>query len=78
MPPLPRVLRLIAPVFCAAAVAVGAEVSVNWLDKTAPGVAEGVSFGVPWPQGAVKKGQTFSLKDAEGKALPAPTGARRG
>ena len=73
MPPLPRVLRLIAPVFCAAAAAVGAEVSVNWLDKTAPGVAEGVSFGVPWPQGAVKKGQTFSLKDAEGKALPAQT-----
>ena len=32
-------------------------------------MAEGVSFGVPWPQGAVKKGQTFSLKDAEGKAL---------
>ena len=51
----------------------GAAVSINWLDHTAPGAGTGVSFGVPWPQGAVKKDPTFSLRAADGKTLPVQT-----
>ena len=45
-------------------------VQINWLGGTPSPVATGVSWGVPWPQGAVPKGQTFALTTAEGKALP--------
>jgi len=45
-------------------------VALNWLDKTPPGIPAGVSWGVPWPQGAVSKDQTFTLKTTDGKALP--------
>lgn len=51
-------------------VANAAEVSIDWIDKAAPVVKSGVSFGVPWPQGSVKPGQSFALTDADGKALP--------
>ncbi|HVT87767.1 MAG TPA: hypothetical protein VHD56_02860 [Tepidisphaeraceae bacterium] len=44
-------------------------VSVNWLDQSPPAVNSGVSFGVPWPKGAVKKEQTFTIKSADGKSL---------
>ncbi len=47
-----------------------APVSLNWLDKTPPPTAIGVSWGVSWPKGNVTKTQTFALKDATGKALP--------
>ncbi len=43
---------------------------VNWLDKAAPGMDVGVSFGVPWAQGTVQKGQAFAMKAADGAALP--------
>jgi hypothetical protein len=46
---------------------------VNWLDKVSPGTATGVSFGVPWPKGAVKRGQAVELKTADGKTLPVQT-----
>ena len=36
--------------------AAAADVAVNWLDQTAPAVSSGVSWGVPWPKGAVPKG----------------------
>lgn len=49
------------------------EVTVNWLDQASPGVPVGVSFGVPWPKGAVKKGQALAITTAEGKALPVQT-----
>jgi hypothetical protein len=50
-----------------------ADVAVNWLDKTPPAINSGVSFGVPWPRGAIKKDQPFALTTADGKALPAQT-----
>src|SRR4051812_23856187 len=50
--------------------AMGAEVSVKWLDATPPGVGQGVSWGVPWPRGAVKKDEAISIKSADGKSLP--------
>jgi hypothetical protein len=49
-----------------------APVTVNWVGD-APALATGVSWGVPWPQGAVPKQQTFSLKGPDGKALPLQT-----
>jgi hypothetical protein len=44
-------------------------VAVNWLGG-APALESGISFGVPWPRGAVRKGQTFALTAADGKPLP--------
>ena len=54
----------------ASPLAAAGDVAVNWLDQTAPGINSGVSWGVPWPKGAVPKGQSFTLKGADGKALP--------
>src|SRR5215471_6992881 len=45
-------------------------VSINWLDKTAPGTEVGVSWGVPWPRGTVRRDQTFALTASDGKSLP--------
>ncbi len=46
-----------------------ADVTLNLLDGKALDLDTGVSFGVPWPQGALKKGSSFSLA-AQGKRLP--------
>lgn len=46
------------------------EVALNLLDGKALPIDSGVSFGVPWPQGAVKKTDTFALA-SKGKPLPA-------
>jgi hypothetical protein len=48
------------------------EVSLNLLDGKALGLNAGVSFGVPWQQGAIKRESTFSL-NADGKHLPVQT-----
>jgi hypothetical protein len=45
-------------------------VQLGWLGGTPPAIPTGVSWGVPWKQGAVKKNQTFVLRDAAGQALP--------
>ncbi len=43
--------------------ALGADpVALNWLDKSPPPAATGVSWGVPWPKGAVSKSQAFTLR----------------
>lgn len=47
-------------------------VKLNWLE-TAPLIKSGVSWGVPWPKGAVKKNQSFVLTTSEGKSLPLQT-----
>ncbi len=46
------------------------DVSINWLDASLPSKAVGVSFGVPWPRGEVRKDQAFSLTGAGGNSLP--------
>jgi hypothetical protein len=46
-----------------------AEVELGWLDGAPPASQTGVSFGVPWPQGTVQKGQAFGLA-AGGRTLP--------
>ncbi|HWA09593.1 MAG TPA: Tat pathway signal sequence domain protein [Opitutaceae bacterium] len=53
--------------------AAAAPVQLHWLDQTPPALAQGVSWGVPWPQGAVAKNATFNLTDAQGKSLPVQT-----
>ncbi len=61
-------------VFVSSAVARPVEpVNLNWLDGRPPVVASGVSWGVPWPQGVVPKGEAFALVTADGKALPLQT-----
>ncbi len=45
-------------------------VSLRWLDGGPPAVESGISWGVPWARGRVRKEQAFSLSTAEGKALP--------
>ena len=60
---------LLAP----AAFAAPKGVSLHWVNQPAPGVASGVSWGVPWPQGEVPRDANFTLTDAQGKALPVQT-----
>ena len=45
-------------------------VQLHWLDPSPPAFARGVSWGVPWPKGAVQKDQTFALNTADGGSLP--------
>ena len=47
-------------------------VSLSWLGDQPPLVSAGVSWGVPWPQGAVGRGTSFRLS-APGKELPLQT-----
>jgi hypothetical protein len=56
----------------AGAQAAPASVTVNWVGD-APPVTTGVSWGVPWPQGAVQKNQAFALAGPDGKTLPLQT-----
>ncbi len=60
-------LMAAAPAFAAPkAAAVAPTTEAIWLDKAAPAYSDGVTFGVPWPRGAVKKDTTFSLTSAAG------------
>jgi hypothetical protein len=52
-----------------ASLAAPGNVTVNWVGG-APAVSTGVSWGVPWPQGAVRKDQAFALAGPDGKSLP--------
>ena len=57
----------------ALAPAASGPVEINWLGQTPAPTATGVSWGVPWPKGAVPKAQQFSLATANGKNLPLQT-----
>lgn len=46
---------------------------IRWLGGQPAPLDTGVSFGVPWPRGAVSKSQAFVLTTTDGKALPAQT-----
>lgn len=43
---------------------------LNWLDKNTSSLPVGVSWGVPWSKGRVKKNQTFTLSTDKGQMLP--------
>ncbi len=77
-----RVVRRLPAAPCAAAfllfpalspAASPAPVELRWLDDAPPAATAGVSWGVPWPRGAVSKDQTFALTTADGQTLPAQT-----
>lgn len=42
-------------------------VTLNWLGGTAPTAPDGVSWGVPWPKGAVQPNTRMRLATADGK-----------
>jgi len=48
-------------------------VTLNWLDGRPPATPQSVSWGVPWPRGTVQKTDSFVLKTADGKVVPAQT-----
>jgi hypothetical protein len=48
-------------------------VQLHWLEQPLPGAAQNVSWGVPWPQGAVASRAEFTLTDERGKALALQT-----
>ncbi len=50
-------------------------VELGWLGGVPAPVASGVSWGVPWPKGAVTKEQRFALTSDQGAALPLQTWA---
>ena len=53
-----------------AAAAESGPVAVGWLGGGAPLVDSGISWGVPWPRGAMRKDQAFALTGGDGKGLP--------
>ena len=72
-----RILASVAlsTVLASAAFAAAQPVQLHWLDQAAPGTTRSVSWGVPWPQGALPKNSSFTLTNAEGKSLPVQTWA---
>lgn len=48
-------------------------VELHWLGDVAPAMGAGVSWGVPWPKGAVAKNQVFTLSGQGGATLPLQT-----
>ena len=48
-------------------------VTLKWLDGAAPAAPESVSWGVPWPKGALQKTDSLALTTADGKPVPVQT-----
>jgi hypothetical protein len=67
--PPARHIVLLAFAFATLPLARAGDVSLHLLDGKPLALDSGVSFGVPWPRGAVAPGSTFSLA-AQGAALP--------
>jgi hypothetical protein len=72
-PKSPAAMLAALVLLAGAAFAAPPPVKLHWVNQPGPGVAAGVSWGVPWPQGAVPRDTTFSLTDASGRALPVQT-----
>jgi PcRGLX-like protein central beta sandwich domain/PcRGLX-like protein C-terminal alpha/alpha toroid domain/PcRGLX-like N-terminal RIFT barrel domain len=71
---LGRFFGLLAPaVLLAGALGAAEPVTLDWLGGTPPAVPAGVSWGVPWPKGALAPGQALVLKAADGKTVPLQT-----
>ena len=47
----------------------GSTVQLSWLGADSPALSTGVSWGVPFPEGQVKPGSNFSLKNAKGNPM---------
>jgi hypothetical protein len=70
---LPRRILLFTLVCGISRLAQAAPVTLHWLDNAAPGAADGVNWGVPWPKGAVQPSDTFALTTADGTKVPMQT-----
>ncbi|HWA26412.1 MAG TPA: Tat pathway signal sequence domain protein [Lacunisphaera sp.] len=66
--PLVASLCLVLPAFAAPQ-----SVQLHWVNQPPVSMSSGVSWGVPWPQGAVPRDTTFRLTDATGRSLPVQT-----
>jgi len=49
--------------------ALGQEVSLDWLGRSAPAIDQGVSFGVPWPRGTLHSGDLLMLTAADARSV---------
>ena len=67
----PGFLRFLVLPVLVAGVTAAEPVTLDWLGGEPPAAPTGVSWGVPWPRGAVKPGTTFTLRSAAGELLPA-------
>lgn len=43
---------------------------VRWLDGKAPAIAQGMTWGTPWPRGRLKSARSFALRRAAGSEVP--------
>jgi hypothetical protein len=71
-----RSLRSLSVLLClslSGLAAPGDPVPIKWLGDTPAPLATGISFGVPWPRGAVPKSQAFALTSADNQTLPVQT-----
>lgn len=70
-------LRSFLALLCLSAVAGHAATdqaaAIKWLGDAPAPLTTGVSFGVPWPRGAVPKAQAFTLTTADNRTLPVQT-----
>jgi hypothetical protein len=46
---------------------------LQWLSDSPPAYPTGISWGVPWPEGAVQKNAEFELQTSTGRELPVQT-----
>ncbi|HVS54530.1 MAG TPA: hypothetical protein VHD62_19395 [Opitutaceae bacterium] len=66
-------MKFLAALLLPLAVGVAAEpapVALHWLGDAAPAAPDGVSWGVPWPKGALQKNDPLALKTADGTSVP--------
>ncbi len=68
-----KYLLLFSSLWSLAPLATAATADLKWLGDAPPVPASGVSFGVPWPRGAVTREQRYTLTTADGAALPVQT-----
>ena len=47
-----------------------APIKLSWLGGNPPAMSTGVSWGVPLPEGKIDPSTNFSLKNAQGQAMP--------
>src|SRR4051812_41267434 len=58
-----RIAWIVSFALSCCALAATTPVETRWLDKDPPAIAQGVSWGVPWPRGAVTKETHFRAAD---------------
>lgn len=49
------------------------QVKLKWIDNSPVVQPAGVSWGIPLPRGTIKKSQSFTLTNGEGKSIPVQT-----